>query len=143
MDVLVALGTNSAYFYSLCIVIKESTSSSFEGQDFFETSAMLLSFILLGKYLEVMAKGKTSDALSKLTDLTPNTAFLLNIDMDGHVVSKREISTQMIQKNDIIKIIPGTKVPVDGISIQGQSHVNESRSNLVLRSDQQSDCRSD
>ena len=91
-----ALGMNSTYFYSLYIVIKESTSSSFEGQDFFETSVMLISFILLGKYLEVMAKGKTSDALSKLTDLTPNTAFLLNIELDAHVVSKREISTQII-----------------------------------------------
>lgn len=126
MDVLVGLGTNSAYFYSLYIVIKAATSDSFEGQDFFETSAMLISFILLGKYLEVMAKGKTSDALSKLTDLAPDTAFLLNLDRDGNVTSEMEISTQLIQRNDIIKIIPGTKVPVDGVVVRGQSHVNES-----------------
>ncbi|CAA6670853.1 unnamed protein product [Spirodela intermedia] len=123
MDVLVGLGTNSAYFYSLYIVIKAATSDSFEGQDFFETSAMLISFILLGKYLEVMAKGKTSDALSKLTDLAPDTAFLLNLDRDGNVMSEMEISTQLIQRNDIIKIIPGTKVPVDGVVVRGQSHV--------------------
>ncbi|MCI13797.1 copper-transporting ATPase HMA5-like, partial [Trifolium medium] len=62
MDVLVALGTNAAYFYSLYIVIKALTSDTFQGQDFFETSSMLISFILLGKYLEIVAKGKTSDA---------------------------------------------------------------------------------
>ena len=126
MDVLVALGTNAAYFYSMYIVIKALTSDKFEGQDFFETSAMLISFILLGKYLEVLAKGKTSDALSKLTDLAPDTAHLLTLDNDGNVVSEEEISTQLLQKNDIIKIVPGAKVPVDGIVIDGQSHVNES-----------------
>lgn len=126
MDVLVALGTNAAYFYSVYIVIKALTSDTFEGQDFFETSAMLISFILLGKYLEVLAKGKTSDALSKLTDLAPDTAHLVTLDGDGNVISEMEISTQLIQRHDIIKIIPGEKVPVDGIVINGQSHVNES-----------------
>nr|POF17179.1 putative copper-transporting atpase hma5 [Quercus suber] len=126
MDVLVALGTNAAYFYSMYIVLKALTSDKFEGQDFFETSAMLISFILLGKYLEVLAKGKTSDALSKLTDLAPDTAHLLTLDNDGNVVSEEEISTQLLQKNDIIKIVPGAKVPVDGIVIDGHSHVNES-----------------
>ncbi|XP_059665235.1 copper-transporting ATPase HMA4-like [Cornus florida] len=126
MDVLVALGTNAAYFYSMYILIKAFASDTFEGQDFFETSAMLISFILLGKYLEVVAKGKTSDALAKLTDLAPDTAYLLALDVDGNVISEIEISTQLIQRNDIIKIVPGAKVPVDGIVISGQSHVNES-----------------
>ncbi|XP_012089975.1 copper-transporting ATPase HMA4 isoform X2 [Jatropha curcas] len=126
MDVLVALGTNAAYFYSVYIVIKAMTSDKFEGQDFFETSAMLISFILLGKYLEVLAKGKTSDALAKLTELAPDTAYLLTLDSDGNVVSESEISTELIQRNDILKIVPGAKVPVDGIVIDGQSHVNES-----------------
>jgi len=98
MDVLVAMGTNAAYFYSVYIVIKALSSTSFEGQDFFETSAMLISFILLGKYLEVVAKGKTSDALAKLTDLAPETAFLVTLDGDGHVISEKEISTQLIKK---------------------------------------------
>lgn len=126
MDVLVALGTNTAYFYSVYIVIKALTSETFEGQVFFETSAMLISFILLGKYLEVVAKGKTSDALAKLTDLAPDTAYLLTLDANGNVISEMEINTQLIQRNDIIKIMPGTKVPVDGIVIDGKSHVNES-----------------
>jgi len=126
MDVLVALGTNAAYFYSVYIVLKALTSASFEGEDFFETSAMLVSFISLGKYLEVVAKGKTSDALSKLTELAPETACLLSFDKDGNVISETEISTQLLQRNDVIKIVPGTKVPVDGVVIKGQSHVNES-----------------
>lgn len=126
MDVLVAMGTNAAYFYSVYIVIKALSSDSFEGQDFFETSAMLISFILLGKYLEVVAKGKTSDALSKLTDLAPETAFLLTLDRDGNVIAEKEISTQLLQRNDVIKIMPGAKVPIDGVVIRGQSYVNES-----------------
>lgn len=126
MDVLVALGTNAAYFYSVYVVIKALTSETFDGQEFFETSAMLISFILLGKYLEIVAKGKTSDALAKLTDLAPDTAYLLTLDSDGNVISEMEINTQLIQRNDVIKIMPGAKVPVDGIVIDGQSHVNES-----------------
>ncbi|KAG8389021.1 hypothetical protein BUALT_Bualt02G0186000 [Buddleja alternifolia] len=126
MDVLVALGTNAAYFYSIYVMIKALTSNSFEGQDFFETSSMLISFILFGKYLEVLAKGKTSDALAKLTELAPETAYLLTLDAEGNVISEIEINTQLIQKNDILKIVPGTKVPVDGLVIDGQSHVNES-----------------
>lgn len=126
MDVLVALGTNAAYFYSVYMVIKAIMSDTFEGQDFFETSAMLISFILLGKYLEVVAKGKTSDALAKLTELAPDTAHLVTVDSDGNVVSEMDISTELIQRNDMIKIVPGEKVPVDGIVIDGQSYVNES-----------------
>jgi Cu+-exporting ATPase len=88
MDVLVALGTNAAYFYSIYTVIKALTSDRFEGQDFFETSAMLIPFILLGKYLEVVAKGKTSDAIAKLINLPPDTAYLLILDTAGNVTSE-------------------------------------------------------
>ncbi|XP_024983790.1 copper-transporting ATPase HMA4-like isoform X1 [Cynara cardunculus var. scolymus] len=126
MDVLVALGTNAAYFYSVYTVIKASVSDGFEGQDFFETSTMLISFILLGKYLESIAKGKTSDALAKLTDLAPDTACLLTMGDDKNVISETEISTQLIQRNDILKIFPGSKFPVDGIVIDGNGYVNES-----------------
>ncbi|KAL8545175.1 hypothetical protein ACS0TY_005389 [Phlomoides rotata] len=126
MDVLVALGTNAAYFYSIYVMIKALSSDSFEGQDFFETSSMLISFILLGKYLEVLAKGKTSDALAKLTELAPETACLLTIDAEGNVISETEIDTQLIEKNDILKIVPGAKVPVDGLVVDGECHVNES-----------------
>ncbi|XP_071726419.1 probable copper-transporting ATPase HMA5 [Rutidosis leptorrhynchoides] len=126
MDVLIALGTNAAYFYSVYSVLRAATSAHFEGTDFFETSAMLISFIILGKYLEVMAKGKTSEAIAKLMDLTPDTATLLTIDRDGNVVNEEEIDSRLIQRNDVIKILPGAKVASDGFVTWGQSHVNES-----------------
>ncbi|XVF13143.1 hypothetical protein REPUB_Repub08aG0182800 [Reevesia pubescens] len=126
MDVLIALGTNAAYFYSAYTVLRAATSPDFEGTDFFETSAMLISFILLGKYLEVLAKGKTSEAIAKLMNLTPETAILLTLDDEGNVISEEEIDSRLIQKNDIIKIIPGAKVASDGFVMWGQSHINES-----------------
>ncbi|KAJ7952327.1 putative Copper-transporting atpase P-type [Quillaja saponaria] len=126
MDVLIALGTNSAYFYSVYVLVRAAVSKHFKGTDFFETSSMLISFILLGKYLEVLAKGKTCQAIAKLMDLAPETATLLSLDEEGNVVSEREIDSRLIQKNDVIKIIPGAKVASDGFVIWGQSHVNES-----------------
>ncbi|XP_059441994.1 probable copper-transporting ATPase HMA5 [Corylus avellana] len=126
MDVLIALGTNAAYFYSVYSVLRATTSKDFKGTDFFETSSMLISFILLGKYLEVLAKGKTSEAIAKLMDLAPETAILLTLDAEGNVVTDEEIDSRLIQKNDVIKIIPGAKVASDGFVIWGQSHVNES-----------------
>ncbi|KAI3936112.1 hypothetical protein MKW92_043030 [Papaver armeniacum] len=123
MDVLVALGTSAAYFYSLYVLITALTSETFQGMDIFETSAMLITFILLGIYLEVLAKGKTSDALAKLTKLAPDTALLLSFDGDENVISEDEISTSLLQKHDVIKIVPGVKFPIDGIVTKGQSHV--------------------
>ncbi|XP_022635902.1 probable copper-transporting ATPase HMA5 [Vigna radiata var. radiata] len=81
---------------------------------------------LVGKYLEVLAKGKTSDAIAKLMNLTPDTAILLTLDSEGNVVGEEEIDSRLIQKNDVIKIIPSAKVASDGLVIWGQSHVNES-----------------
>ncbi|URE06385.1 copper-transporting ATPase [Musa troglodytarum] len=126
MDVLIALGTNAAYFYSIYTVLRAATSPNFMGTDFFETSSMLISFILLGKYLEVLAKGKTSEAIAKLMNLAPETAILISYDNEGNVISEREIDSRLIQKNDIIKVMPGGKVASDGFVIWGQSHVNES-----------------
>ncbi|CAH8255972.1 unnamed protein product [Arabidopsis lyrata] len=126
MDVLIALGTNAAYFYSLYTVLRAATSPDFKGVDFFETSAMLISFIILGKYLEVMAKGKTSQAIAKLMNLAPDTAILLTLDKEENVTGEEEIDGRLIQKNDVIKIVPGAKVASDGYVIWGQSHVNES-----------------
>ncbi|PKU73672.1 copper-transporting ATPase HMA5-like [Dendrobium catenatum] len=126
MDVLIALGTNAAYFYSVYSVLRAATSRDFESNDFFETSSMLISFILLGKYLEVLAKGKTSEAIAKLMDLAPETAVLIIHNEDGNIVSEREIDSRLIQHNDVIKVMPGAKVACDGFVICGQTYVNES-----------------
>ncbi|KAJ1272216.1 hypothetical protein BS78_06G185600 [Paspalum vaginatum] len=126
MDVLIALGTNTAYFYSVYSVLRAAKSENYISTDFFETSSMLISFILLGKYLEILAKGKTSEAIAKLMDLAPETATLLRYDHEGIVVGEKEIDSRLIQKNDVIKVVPGGKVACDGFVIWGQSHVNES-----------------
>ncbi|KAL3676475.1 hypothetical protein R1sor_026423 [Riccia sorocarpa] len=124
MDVLIALGTNAAYFYSVYSVLRAASTPDYMGTDFFETSAMLISFILLGKYLEILAKGKTSEAIAKLMKLTPEEAILLE-EKNG-VVQERLIKSQLIQRKDVIKVLPGSKVPTDGLVKWGQSHVNES-----------------
>lgn len=126
MDVLIALGTNAAYFFSVYVMLRSAVSPDFESVDFFETSAMLISFILLGKYLEVLAKGKTSEAIAKLMDLSPDTATLLALDDRGSVTKEEEIESRLLQKNDVVKILPGKKVSADGFVVWGQSHVNES-----------------
>lgn len=125
MDVLVSLGTNASYFYSVFAVIY-GAFTPFQDTDFFETSAMLITFILLGKYLEVMAKGKTSDAIRKLLELAPDKATLLEVDKDGAVLSEEEIDATLVQTNDVLLVRPGGRVPCDGVVLHGLSHVDES-----------------
>jgi Cu+-exporting ATPase len=79
MDVLVTLGTTAAYLYSVCALLYGAVTG-FHAMTYFETSAMLFSFVLLGKYLESLAKGKTSEAIGKLLELAPTTAILLTVD---------------------------------------------------------------
>ena len=117
MDVLVALGINGAHLYSLYMVVQALTSPSFKGTDLFVTSGIsveiLISYIFLGKYLLALAKGKTSEAISKLMDLAPATTTLLTLDDQGIVVQEREISSQLIQRRDIIKVHIKMKFPLD------------------------------
>ncbi|KAD6796119.1 hypothetical protein R6Q59_020004 [Mikania micrantha] len=125
MDVLVALGTSAAYFYSVYALLYGAITG-FRSRTYFETSPMLITFVLFGKYLETLAKGKTSDAIKKLVELTPSTALLLIQDKGGHVIGEREIDALLIQPGDLVKIVPGSKVPVDGLVVSGSSYVNES-----------------
>jgi Cu+-exporting ATPase len=120
MDVLVSLGTNAAYFYSiLALLFPVLTGIHLQG-DYFETAAFLLTFILLGKYLEHRAKGKTSEAIKKLMGLQAKTARLIK---DNKEI---EVPIDSVQSNDILSVKPGEKIPVDGIVIDGQSEVDES-----------------
>ncbi|XP_004293784.1 PREDICTED: copper-transporting ATPase RAN1 [Fragaria vesca subsp. vesca] len=125
MDVLVALGTSASYFYSVCALLYGAVTG-FWSPTYFETSAMLITFVLLGKYLECLAKGKTSDAIKKLIELAPATALLLVKDKGGRYVGEREIDALLIQPGDTLKVLPGTKVPADGMVVWGSSYVNES-----------------
>ncbi|MBT7087395.1 cation-translocating P-type ATPase, partial [bacterium] len=109
MDTLVSLGVGTAYLYSL-----------FSPQNlYYETAAFLITFILLGKYLEALAKGKTSEAIKKLLGLQPKTAMVIR---DGQ---EKEISIAEMLAGDLVLVKPGQKIPVDGEIIEGYSSVNE------------------
>ncbi|ESQ39567.1 hypothetical protein EUTSA_v10000758mg [Eutrema salsugineum] len=125
MDVLVALGTSASYFYSVAALLYGAVTG-FWSPTYFDASAMLITFVLLGKYLESLAKGKTSDAMKKLVQLTPATAILLIEGKGGKLVGEREIDALLIQPGDSLKVLPGGKIPADGVVVWGSSYVNES-----------------
>jgi Cu+-exporting ATPase len=126
MEVLVAMGTSAAYFYSVFSIVYGMINTSYQGEVFFETSALLITFIILGKYLEANAKGKTSEAIKKLMSLQSKSAILIETDENGNVVNEEEISTDLIQKGDLLKVYPGEKVPTDGLIVYGSSAIDES-----------------
>jgi Cu+-exporting ATPase len=115
MDTLIALGTSAAYFYSVYTILFNPTLGQY-----FETSAILITFVALGRYLEALAKGKTNEAIKKLMHLSPKTATVLK---DG---TEEKISIDLVVAGDIIVVRPGEKIPVDGIIITGSSAVDES-----------------
>ncbi len=126
MDTLVVLGTSAAYFYGIFVMIYMLVNPAFKGEVFFETSALLITFIVLGKYLEASAKGRTSEAIKKLLSLQAKSAILLTLDEKGEVVGEEEISADLIQKGDILKVYPGEKIPTDGVIVYGSSAIDES-----------------
>ncbi len=121
MDVLVALGTSAAYFYSLYLSFEWMNAGSVgEAELYFEAAAVIITLIVLGKLFEVRAKGKTSQAIQKLLDLQAKTARVVK---DG---VEQEIPIEEVIVGDTIIVRPGEKVPVDGEIIEGQSAVDES-----------------
>ena len=122
MDVLVVLGTNAAYWYSLVM-----TFVADDQPVFFETSALLITFIALGKYLEHMAKRRTSDALGLLQAQQPDNATLLELDeMTGNIVSEVLVPTAHVVVGDLVRVAPGEAVPLDGTVLRGSSDVDAS-----------------
>ncbi|KAI7907708.1 uncharacterized protein BX663DRAFT_491795 [Cokeromyces recurvatus] len=133
MDVLVTISTLSAYFFSVLSIIRSiSIASPTHPSVFFDTSTMLISFITAGRYLENLAKGQSSTALSKLMSLTPSTATLVQFpdttttDEKQAITSERQIPSELVQINDYLKIIPGDKIPTDGVVFSGESSIDES-----------------
>ncbi len=120
MDVLIALGTSSAYFFSLYNVLTGKViHGSMEGL-YFESSMTIITLILLGKFLESRAKSKTSEAIKKLMELQPDTATVIR---DG---IEKTVSIGEVEIDDIILVKPGERIPVDGVIINGESSVDES-----------------
>ena len=116
MDVLIALGSSVAYFYSLGVVLFPSLGAHV----YFETSAVIITLIKLGKMLEARTKGKTGGAIRKLIGLQPKTATVLEDNVE------KEISLTSVKKGDIVIVRPGERIPVDGTVLHGNSAVDES-----------------
>ena len=120
MDSLIAIGTSSAFLYSVYI-----SSKIFSGEIhlvhslYYESAAMIIAFIMLGKYLETLSKGKASEAIKKLINFQAKKANLIR---DNQIV---EVDIEEISKGDIVFIKPGEKIPVDGIIIEGYSTIDE------------------
>lgn len=117
MDTLVAVGTSAAYLYSVAATFVPALHDE---PVFFETSALLLTFVILGKLLEAVAKGRTSDAVKRLIALAPKTATVIR---DGVEMS---LPIEQVLVGDIVIVRPGEKIPVDGIVVDGHSAVDES-----------------
>ncbi len=115
MDLLIAIGTSAAYFYSAYVVLFNTV-----GYQYFEASAVIITLVILGKYLEAVAKGKTSEAISALMKTGAKTATIIK---DGKEI---QIPIDDVKVNDVIVVKPGQKVPVDGIIVDGHSSVDES-----------------
>lgn len=126
MDTLVVLGTSAAFFYSLIGFLFASTYGSLQtiwiGLDhpFWESSAALMSFLIMGRYLEAISRGNVSEAVSKLLQLTPEKAVVLS--KDGQ---EKEILASDLKKDDVYIVKPGSKIPTDGVIVTGESAIDE------------------
>jgi len=115
MDVLIAMGSTTAYLYSIPVTV-----GLIDGHVYFETAALIITLIRLGKYLEVKAKGRTSEAIKKLMGLQAKTARIFRDSQE------MEVPVDDVQTGDIVIVRPGEKIPVDGVVVDGRSTVDES-----------------
>ncbi|ELZ61238.1 MULTISPECIES: heavy metal translocating P-type ATPase [Halorubrum] len=116
MDVLIALGSTTAYVYSVAVLL-----DLVAGSVYFDTAALILVFITLGNYLEARSKGRAGEALRKLLEMEADTATL--VDEDG---DEEEVPLDEVAVGDRMKVRPGERVPTDGVVVEGQSAVDES-----------------
>lgn len=115
MDVLIVMGTSAAFFYSLPV-----TFGLLAGHVYYETAAVIITLIRLGKFLEARAKGRTSEAIKKLMGLRAKTARVIRDGMEA------ELSIDDVRVGDMILVKPGEKIPVDGVVVEGRSTIDES-----------------
>ncbi|MDF1569750.1 MAG: heavy metal translocating P-type ATPase [Spirochaetaceae bacterium] len=121
MDSLIAIGTSAAVLYGIYAVIRIAGGDQTMAEHlYFETAGVIIALILLGKYLESVSKGKTSEAIKKLAGLQPRTATVV----DGE--STTEVPIEEVESGDVILVRPGEKIPVDGEVIEGRTSVDES-----------------
>lgn len=120
MDSLVAIGTSSAFIYSFIMTILIPTDGGAVHKLYYESAAVVVTLVMLGKYMEGRSKSKTSGAIKKLMELTPDTAIVLRNEKEV------EVSIEELEICDIVVIKPGARVPLDGMVIAGNSSVDES-----------------
>jgi len=120
MDTLIALGTGSAWFYSMLVVLFPGMVPSLAQHAYFEAAAIIIALINLGSALEMRARGKTSEAIQRLIGLQPKTARVVR---SGEEI---DIPIEAVELNDILRVRPGEKLAVDGIITEGHSSVDES-----------------
>uniref|UniRef100_A0A8B9CK64 Copper-transporting ATPase 1 n=1 Tax=Anser brachyrhynchus TaxID=132585 RepID=A0A8B9CK64_9AVES len=127
MDVLIVLATSIAFVYSFVILlVAMAEKAKVNPVTFFDTPPMLLAFISLGRWLEHVAKGKTSEALARLISLQATEATIVTLGPDNILLSEEQVDVELVQRGDIVKVVPGGKFPVDGRVIEGHSMVDES-----------------
>lgn len=125
MDTLVSLGTFAAYIYSVIAVGLMMFSSNWKSEVFFEASVSLITFIVMGKFLEAKAKSGTSSAVKALLALQASECTLVDW-VDGQVVREELIDSGLIQRGDVLRVKPGESIPTDAVVVFGKSSCNES-----------------
>lgn len=135
MDSLIAIGTSAAMIYGVFAIFKIGYGLGHGDKDmvmqysmdlYFESAAVVLALITLGKFLEARAKGKTSEAIKKLIDLAPKTALVLRKNPETGIDEEIEIAVEELALNDIVIVKPGQSIPTDGVIIEGRTSIDES-----------------
>lgn len=120
MDSLVAIGTGSAFLYSLAMTISIPNNADAVHNLYYESAAIVVTLVMVGKYMEGRSKGKTSEAIRKLMELAPDTAIVIR---EGE---QKEVPVESVALGELILIKPGSRIPLDGIVVEGNTSVDES-----------------
>jgi len=120
MSTLVSIGTNAAYFFSLAVTLWPHVFMPAGGMTYYETGAVVITLVVLGRWLEARARGRTSEAIRRLVSLAPRTARVVR---EGREL---DVPTTEVGVGDLVRIRPGERIPVDGVVLEGASTIDES-----------------